>query len=152
VHPSGRRLEFDADSVIIYPPGAVHDQHCRSAGEDECVLVAPARSSGTQLRDACHLPAVTDLYLVRELVSLTKTGTYAHQARRYVSRHYRDIRSVPDVARALGLSPDHLRHLYRQTYQTTLQADLNRARLENAANLWPSASTSAAHRAGFAKT
>jgi AraC-like DNA-binding protein len=172
LYPTDQQLDFDCDSVIIYPPGAVHDQHCRTVGEDVCVLLAPARSTGPRLHEACHIPTVVDLYLVRELVSLAnvpvasgtlartaldrratalwtsllqplidqadpdpQAGGYAHQARRYIQQHYRSIRSVPDVARALGLSPDHLRHLYREACHTTIQADLNRARLEDAANL-----------------
>lgn len=172
VAPSGDRLEFAPDSVIIYPPGMPHDQEIRSAGEDVCVLVEPADPRGEVLTAAQHIPGVVDLYLVREMVSLAnvpslpgelrrlaldrragalwtalmdlmlnrtvavaKAGDHAHRARRYIELNCRTITRIADVAAALGISEDHLRHSYKACHGTTPQADLTRARIEHAANL-----------------
>lgn len=53
-------------------------------------------------------------------------------AERYIARHFATIQSVAEVAKHVGISHDHLRHLYRQVRGKSLVRCLNEARIERA--------------------
>ena len=56
-------------------------------------------------------------------------------ARAHIRRHYATIGSLTEVAHAVGLSPVHLRHLFKTTDGTTLVGYLTEVRLERAKQL-----------------
>jgi len=56
-------------------------------------------------------------------------------ARAYIRRHSATIGSLTEVARAVGLSPVHLRHLFKTGDGTTLVGYLTEVRLERAKEL-----------------
>ena len=92
------------------------------------------------------LQAVLDLrvsaLLLRLLVSGKSPGqeadpqaVHVRRARRFLRDHFARSPDVAEVAKHVGVSPDYLRHTFRQRMHTTLNKELTRIRLERAKEL-----------------
>lgn len=56
----------------------------------------------------------------------------AAEVERYIAQHFATIESVEEIASHLGLSPDHLRHVYQQARKKSLVRQLNEVRIARA--------------------
>ncbi|MBN2713574.1 MAG: helix-turn-helix transcriptional regulator [Planctomycetes bacterium] len=108
------------------------------------ILAAPpaARTKYQQAafdyRAAGLLSALLDIYLQGESGNTTGEGTkggYAEHAFRLIREQYRNLGSVSEIATEIGISYDHLRHLFKERYGMTMQEWLIVTRLEQVREL-----------------
>lgn len=90
VRPGNRMIQFTAGSVVVYPPGAEHDQRMTEDGVDLCVLITLDPETPPWPRSALHIPDTFDPYIIRELVALSSPQHMADPALRRVL----DLRSL----------------------------------------------------------
>lgn len=57
---------------------------------------------------------------------------YARKTDGYIREHFEDISSLSEVAKHVGISHDHLRHIFKARYGKTLIQHLNDVRVERA--------------------
>jgi AraC-like DNA-binding protein len=92
------------------------------------------------------LQAVLDLRVAALLLRLVVSSGRAHEAtdpqavhvqraRRYLRDNFARSPDVAEIARHVGVSPDYLRHTFRQRTHTTLNKELTRIRLERSKEL-----------------
>lgn len=70
----GRTVDFGEGSVVIHPPGQVHDQIMETAGEDLCIKIAAPRGGPAFPRERLHIPSIDHPALIEELRSLAGVG------------------------------------------------------------------------------
>ena len=167
----GNKLYFEPGSVVVYPPGASHNQILTCPGEDVVVQIEaepmpsefvmsaisvkmtgqiisdigvlaspPAARSSLQRQAFDHRAAAVLFELLEachraELCQAGDGNSYAERASRYIREQYREIQKLPDVACAVGIGYDHLRHVFRKRYGISLQDWLNTTRMERAREL-----------------
>ncbi len=76
----GRRIEFRAKGIVIYPAGVPHDQKMLAAGEDICVHVAESLQGtlGALFADPVYIPPVraddahADTFVPTEFLNLSR--------------------------------------------------------------------------------
>ncbi len=96
----------------------------------------PLQQSCFDHRAGALLCALLNSYFQTETVETLPVGeAYADMAFRLVRERYATLRSVADLAEVVGISYDHLRHVFRERYGMTLQEWLIRTRLERAKEL-----------------
>jgi AraC-like DNA-binding protein len=157
----GSSVSFGPGAVVLYPATQRHGQTLDTAGVDLCLHVAFAgRGPGVA---GVLTPNLVDPRLRREFEDLTTTlppadplaqaaldhratallcslaapqgsgSDHAQQASDYIAREYGSIARIDDVAKAVGLSGDHLRHCFTARYgigpgQWLLRVRCDRAR------------------------
>ena len=89
-----------------------------------------------------NLRATSTLYALVHLASLRGDGheedapeRYARQAERYIRDHFATIKTLRDVAGGLGISYDHLRHVFKARRGRSLVHYLNEVRMDRAKTL-----------------
>lgn len=140
----GSSAAFSAGAVVIYPAGLAHDQALDQPGTDLCLHVAfpgdgPAQPGilCADLRDPRLRRDFQDLTTVRRpdeplaAASLDHRATallcalaaqpavgddHAALASELIARDHAVIGSIGDVAQAVGISADRLRHLFTARY------------------------------------
>jgi AraC-like DNA-binding protein len=112
------------------------------AGEIEAMSVLPrARNETEQRIYDCRLTAVLLALLTKAGLmrtdgrSLTRRQRLAEDAHEYVRVHWRGIRRIGQVAEALGISADYLRHAFVERFGETVHDFLTRMRVEHAKDL-----------------
>lgn len=65
----------------------------------------------------------------------TRADALAEEAHRRIKERYHDIDSVDDVARSLGVGPDHLRHVFKSRWGMSPVRWLGDVRIERAKDL-----------------
>ena len=65
----------------------------------------------------------------------TQAERHVEKAEQFIREHLVEIKSLDDVAEAVGISHDHLRHVFRQQRGKSLIRHLNEARIERAKSL-----------------
>jgi AraC-like DNA-binding protein len=63
------------------------------------------------------------------------TGGHAEAAYNYMRSNLQTIKDTDDIARAVGIGTDHLRHVFKQRYNSGIKHWLGNARLEKAKKL-----------------
>ncbi|MBU0769568.1 MAG: AraC family transcriptional regulator [Proteobacteria bacterium] len=73
----------------------------------------------------------------RHTASKTKSveARYAEEARNYIRMNYKEIQQMEQVAGAVGIGYDYLRHVFKATYGISLVHCLNKFRMEKAQSL-----------------
>jgi len=97
-----------------------------------------ARDAAEQRVQDCRLTAIL-VHLLR-LVGITERTNMqrsagdilAQRARRHARENWRTIRTVDEVAQAMNVSVDYLRHAFRRRFGTTLHDLLTELRIEHA--------------------
>lgn len=112
------------------------------AGEIEAMSVLPrARNETEQRIYDCRLTAALLALLAKAGLmrtdgrSLTRRQQLAQAAHEYVRIHWRGIRRIGQVAEALGISADYLRHAFVEQFGETVHDFLTRMRVEHAKDL-----------------
>ncbi|MHB1156002.1 MAG: helix-turn-helix transcriptional regulator [Phycisphaerales bacterium] len=112
------------------------------AREIEAMSVLPrARNETEQRIYDCRLTAALLALLTKAGVmrtdgrSLTRRQRLAEDAHEYVRIHWREIRRIGQVAEALGISADYLRHAFVEQFGETVHDFLTRMRVEHAKDL-----------------
>ncbi len=67
--------------------------------------------------------------------TLKETVAQADKARQYIQEHLFDLQKMEQVAEAIGVGYDHLRHVFKETYGTSLVRFLIGQRIERAKSL-----------------
>lgn len=152
---------FGAGSMLLYPPGERHDQTMDDPGVDVCLQfeldhaerlgggLLAASVTDPRLRRECEDLAAShvlddplrrselDHRIAALLFGLAAQPTddldHAARARDLIARDYASLRRLSDVARKIGISEDHLRHLFTDRYgmgpgQWLLAVRIDRAR------------------------
>lgn len=158
---SSGTASFGPGALVLYPPGDRHDQTMDDAGVDVCLqleiggraplvggLVVPSVGDPRLRRECEDLAAshvLDDPLRQSELdhrmaallygiaVQPTDDQDHAARARDLIARDYAQIRKLEDVSEKLGISEDHLRHLFTERYgmgpgQWLLAVRIDRAR------------------------
>lgn len=88
------------------------------------------------------LRATSTLYALIHLASARSEDdreapvqNYVAKAERYIRENFAGIKNLAEVARVVGISYDHLRHLFRRQRRKSLVAFLNEVRMERAKTL-----------------
>ena len=97
--------------------------------------VSEAETVAMNLRAAALLVMLTGAAEVRRPVALSLGDRYAEQALALVQEQYRTLGLLADVAGQMGISTDHLRHVFKQRYGFGLMQMLIRTRIEAAKSL-----------------
>lgn len=63
------------------------------------------------------------------------TSSYVEQAEQYISENFATIKSVGAIAQHIGISHDHLRHVFRAKRGESLVCQLNKVRIARARSL-----------------
>jgi len=63
------------------------------------------------------------------------TQNYVQKAENYIRDHFTRIKNLPEVADAIGISYDHLRHVFKTARKKSLVQYLNDVRMERAKTL-----------------
>lgn len=152
---------FGPGSLVLYPPGERHNQSMEDAGVDVCLQVeigGKAKLAGgllvasvadPRLRRECEDLAASHVLddplrqseldhrmsalLYGIAVQPTDDQDHAARARDLIARDYARIAKLSDVSGKLGISEDHLRHLFTDRYgigpsQWLLAVRIDRAR------------------------
>jgi len=105
------------------------------------LLRANVKSQGL-LRQALNQRATSVLLRVlasaetpRSIAATVAVNSYARAAQEFVQTRFREIATIEDVARHVGISGHYLRHVYRSEYGISIKQAIQRARLEHAARL-----------------
>jgi len=116
--------------------------HAPAVQEEAMLLTAmpPRRSAAEQiasdLRTTALLVEVLGHARTDRRADTEARGTdIARQARPYSRRHFDTLASMEEVARHLGISYDHLRHVFRKTFGMSLVNWLATVRIERAREL-----------------
>ena len=155
-------MKFEEGDVVLYAPGARHDQRVSVNGEDCCVQIEVARRdrpSGCLLiggiDDALlrgeieflarsmdggalfNLRATAVLLQLLEIAfarteAVGRDEEHVRAAERHVRDHYATIRSVGEIAAAAGLGEDYLRHVFRRRRGRSLIGYLGEIRMARA--------------------
>lgn len=167
-------LHFAPGSLVVYPPGLVHDQRMATEGVDCCLILRCRLGRRPWPERVLHIPVLHDPCLIKEILSLcvlppapddlqqrmhqargtavvcgllaeaANAGTEAcpdlatvhvQKALRHMDEHLQTVASVADVAQAVGLSGEHLRHLFVRQTGGTLSRYLVEARVRRATDL-----------------
>lgn len=183
-HPSGSgttrmgtdrsEMHFAPGSIVVYPPGLVHDQRMTTEGVDCCLIVRCRLGRRSWPGRTLHIPVLHDPCISKEILSLcvlpsapdavqqrlyqargtaivcgllaeeTHAETAAcpdvatvhiQKALRYIDEHLQTVASVADVAGAVGLSGEHMRHLFVRRTGDTISHYLVAARVRRATEL-----------------
>ncbi|MBC8010213.1 MAG: helix-turn-helix transcriptional regulator, partial [Burkholderiales bacterium] len=94
-----------------------------------------ARSALLNLRATAALLQLLELGLTGGAEKTDLAGRHARAAARHIQEHYARIGSVAEIAAALGLGADHLRHVFRRHHGRGLAAYLGDVRMERARTL-----------------
>ncbi|HEX4140465.1 MAG TPA: AraC family transcriptional regulator [Candidatus Methylacidiphilales bacterium] len=117
----------------IEDPGLLHDLHNLS---QDRVRVSRAEQIILDLRATatlCNLIHLASKYAIED--SPDTAGGYVPAAERYIREKFAVIRTLGEVAAAVGIGYDHLRHLYKAQRGRSLVKYLNTVRLERAKTL-----------------
>jgi AraC-like DNA-binding protein len=147
-------MEVDGEDLclrIAFPrgvPGAPRRCFYVPALEEPTIIGDMRILSGSQ---ACldlteqaifNLRATSTLYALVRLASLQRDGNecsvaerYVREAERHIRDHFASIESVCEVARAVGISHDHLRHVFRSQRRRNLVQYLSEVRIDRARTL-----------------
>jgi AraC-like DNA-binding protein len=68
-------------------------------------------------------------------IAISNAEKYAEQAYEYISRQFRKIKTLDDVAQHVGVSQDYLRHIFQQQYDVRMTDHLTTSRIEHAKGL-----------------
>lgn len=168
---------FGPGSLVIYPPGERHNQSMDEAGADLCLHLELAGAE--RLVGGVLVPSIADPRLRRECEDLAASHAmddplrrreldhraaallfglaaqppddqdHAARARDLIARDYASIVRLADVAARVGVSEDHLRHLFADRYgmspgQWLIAVRIDRARDLLARSLLPLADVATA--------
>ncbi len=67
--------------------------------------------------------------------TISNAEKYAEQAYEFISRQFRKIRTLDDVAQHVGVSQDYLRHIFQEQYDVRMTDHLTSSRIEHAKGL-----------------
>lgn len=135
--------------VQIAPPAGVKlAGHLHVGRLDDLVLRSEleflssriAGDSATQnallnLRTTAVLLQLLELAFARTVPDAERFARHAQAAERYVQEHYARIGSVEEIAAAVGVGPDHLRHVFRRWRGRSLVGYLGEVRMSRARTL-----------------
>ncbi len=128
-------LEKHLPAAAVYPPSG--DPY---VGEEFWSLSRTPPDIGPGLQAVLDLRVAA--LLLRLLVSSKRPdhaadpqAVHVQRARRYLRDNFASSPDVAEVAGHVGVSPDYLRHTFRQRMQTTLNKELTRIRLERSKEL-----------------
>lgn len=93
---------------------------------------SPTERALLNLRTTAVLLQVLELALVRREADAGQAEAHVRAAERYVHENHATIHSVAEIARAIGLGPDHLRHVFQHRRAHSLVAYLGQVRLARA--------------------
>ncbi len=71
----------------------------------------------------------------RDAAKAPSGANFVREAERYLRKEFQNIESLEQVARHVGLSSNHLRHLFKTVHGKSMIAYLNEVRLERAQSL-----------------
>jgi AraC-like DNA-binding protein len=131
----------------LWPRSLPNCRHLRSVRDpfalSEMALLTSTRPSSVSADIACYDHRVTALLLrLLELPDATQATAlfnageqYAQSAYDYVRQHFRELGRLSEVANAIGVSYDHLRHVFRERYGFSLKHWLITSRIDEAKRL-----------------
>jgi len=107
---------------------------------DDIRLLSLTRTESSPAgRNICNLRATATLL---ELIQLAEArwrgdeaslaGRHVQKARQYIHEHFPETISLPQIAEYVGVSHDHLRHLFKSLTGISLVRHLNEVRIERA--------------------
>ncbi len=100
------------------------------------VRLDPTEQAIFNLRATSTLYALVHLACARgEEDGRDSAQNHVRKAEHYIRDHFTTIRSLPEVAEAVGISYDHLRHLFKAKRKKSLVGYLNEMRMERAKTL-----------------
>ena len=156
------KIEFEEGDVVLYAPGVRHDQRVWKEGEDCCVQIEVPRKDRPngcllvgRIDDALlrgeiefltrrmeggalfDLRASAVLLQLLEIAferteSVGKAEEHVRTAERYVQEHYATIKAVGEIAAAVGMGEDYLRHVFRRRRSKSLVGYLGEIRMARA--------------------
>ncbi|OGV72365.1 MAG: hypothetical protein A3K19_23450 [Lentisphaerae bacterium RIFOXYB12_FULL_65_16] len=97
--------------------------------------MAPAQQLACDHRAAALLIELLHAADVLEPCHEATPERYVAAARDYIRVHFRDIHDVPEVATAVGIGYDHLRHCFRKAYGMSVKQWHTQVRIERAQDL-----------------
>ncbi len=100
------------------------------------VQLDPTEQSIFNLRATSTLYALVHLASVRNETNAGDcTQNYVLKAERYIRERFTTIKNLAEVAEAMGISYDHLRHVFKTQRKKSLVSFLNEVRMERAKTL-----------------
>lgn len=129
------QLPLDRARVIPPPLGAYARREFAALSQ-----LAPNRDD-QENRVIDHRTSALVFHLLRHRGAAAATAdaagreSHARRARQYIRNHFATISAMADVARHVGISADHLRHVFRQAYGIPPVAWLHQVRLDRALDL-----------------
>jgi AraC-like DNA-binding protein len=160
---NGRELHFREGSAVVYAPFEQHDQTMEKEGEDLCVyILVPTRMQTSLEGGFCVLEFLASSLSAKNsmdqsilsfrataallsLIQLAASGEekkdedaakkYVQKADHYIRDHFKRISNLAEVADHVGISHDHLRHIFKTSRGKPLIQHLNEVRVERAKSL-----------------
>jgi len=117
------------------------------------VLCQAAPSNAFEDAARNHLARALLAAVMAIAATRTETVDPVGQAQAYLRAHFREVASMEAVADAVGLGPDHLRHLFKKQLGMSMLEYLTLVRMENARELLRHSALSIdeiAHQCGYA--
>ena len=117
------------------------------------VLCQAAPSDAFEAARRDHLARALLTSVMALAATRTETVDPVSQAQAYLRAHFRAVESMGVVAEAVGLGPDHLRHLFKKHLGMSMLEYLTMVRMENARELLRHSALSIdeiAHQCGYA--
>jgi len=95
----------------------------------------PTEQAIFNLRATSTLYALVHLACARAGEDRDGTQDHVLKAEHYIRDHFATIKALPEVAEAIGISYDHLRHVFKAERKRSLVRYLNEVRMERAKTL-----------------
>jgi len=135
-------IHLQAPSSLTLTGGMVIPPQSQNCNREEAHYLTTGRPAADELEQAIlNLRATALLFsLIRTASAHTTasedpTSSYVEQAEQYILENFATLRSIGEIAEHIGISHDHLRHVFRAKRGESLVSQLNKARIARARSL-----------------
>lgn len=95
--------------------------------------ISPIEQVILNLRGTAVLMSLLQIFVNQEQLTDIRSAEYhVSKAERFIGEHFASIRSLGEVSEHVGVTHDHLRHLFKRARGQTLIRHLNEVRIERA--------------------